>query len=256
MILDGAQNVLLPLHGRLSCSRCFPDEQAIWGVTTLPNGNGWKIENNPCAWGSRNPRVLVLGFSKGSRQTIETEPEAHNKIAFKGMRDNLTLILRKLDLLAPEERIGYRISEREPDIAFGSLIRCSVSKLDPATGRYLKSGNIINALARGECEADFASNCAQQFLSQFPHRLRLVVMLNNDSDYVEACVKTLGAIHPDLRVINQVAYAVRQVLFVHVVQPSGVSSRHVKDWLTGEHGAQAEKCRFAMDAVLRHMRAV
>jgi hypothetical protein len=253
MIDNGIQNALLPPHGRLSCSRCFPDQQAMWGVTTPPIASGWTIENNPCAWGSRNPRVLVLGFSKGANQTAQILQLPHDYIPFKGMRNNLTLILRKLGVLAPGERIDGRIAEREPDIAFGSLIRCSVSKLDSATGRYLKSGNIINALANGECQTDFASNCAQQFLSHFPHRLRLVVLLSNDSDYVVACINTLRAIHPDLRVINPVGYAVGHVLFVHVVHPSGASGRHVKDWLNGKYGIQAEKCRFAVHAVREHL---
>ena len=52
----------LPEHGKIQCRRCFPDK-AIAHTDGL-----WRITNDPGAWGSRNPRYLVLGFSKGFTQ--------------------------------------------------------------------------------------------------------------------------------------------------------------------------------------------
>jgi hypothetical protein len=241
---------MLPPHGRIPCDICFAQ-----GKTVKKTPDGWRLENNPCGWGSRNPRVLVLGFSKGTNQTariadLPHDGDAFQGIAFKGMRHNVTTILHKLGVLGPKECVDGRINADERELAFGSLIRCSIAKYDPDTRRFLKSGDIIKTLANGGCKADFAANCARQFLAAFPPRLRLVVMLSNDDDYVDACREMMRRIHPGLRTVNGMAYAVRQVLFIHVVHPSGASGRHIRDWLDGKSGKQAEKREQSLAALV------
>ena len=56
----------LPGHGRVSCSKCFPDS-TIWNETEL-RVDGWHIINNPMSWGTGTPRFLLLGVSKGTTQ--------------------------------------------------------------------------------------------------------------------------------------------------------------------------------------------
>src|SRR5689334_11404637 len=48
---------LLPAHGRISCGACFKTPGA-WGRTSRDE-DGWLLENNPLAWGSRDPLTLV-----------------------------------------------------------------------------------------------------------------------------------------------------------------------------------------------------
>jgi len=104
----------LPSHGRLKCSRCFQDG-AKWGFSSIEQ-DGWVLENNPMSWGAADPRYLVLGFSKGTRQCRELLTTPHNVVSFAGFRHNVTSILRKLGLLAQDEHIDSRISESETDL--------------------------------------------------------------------------------------------------------------------------------------------
>ena len=77
----------LPAHGRISCARCFGG-CAEWGRTSIEE-NGWVLENNPMAWGAADPEILVLGFSKGVRQSGPFLSKPFETIAFAGMRDRL-----------------------------------------------------------------------------------------------------------------------------------------------------------------------
>jgi hypothetical protein len=239
--------LLLPRHGRIECSRCFPVGVA-WGEAFYPSP-GWQLERNPCAWGSRDPRVLILGFSKGANQTAALSSAEFDAVPFKGMRSRLTAILQTLGLLDSGDQIDDHISAEERDFAFGSLIRCAASNLDRRTGQYVKSGDIISRAAKGECGGDFISACIAQFLASFPPRLRYIVMLGNSTPYIQYCTERLRQVHPNFRTLNPVAYAVGQVRFIHVVHPSGSSGRHVSDWLTGKAGVQATKRVLAMQAV-------
>jgi len=51
----------LPVHGPIECRRCFDGSDSH--VATLGR---WQIVNDPGAWGASVPKILVLGFSKGS----------------------------------------------------------------------------------------------------------------------------------------------------------------------------------------------
>src|SRR5690606_21172246 len=108
-----------------------------------------------------------------------------------------------------------------------SLIRCSLSKKDLATGRYLKSGDIIAAASQASKEAvDFVDNCSRRFLSDLPPRLETVVMLSNDDDYVDQAYATVQKLHPLVKRLNSVAYGDGRVTWVHVVHAAMTSGRH------------------------------
>ncbi len=98
----------------------------------------WRIENTPASWGNQNPRVVVLGFSRGQDQSHERQ--RFDQVAFHGMRPALGEILRRLQLLSPSEGVDARMRAGEPDFAFSSLIRCSIAQWDGSKGRYAKSG--------------------------------------------------------------------------------------------------------------------
>ncbi len=89
----------LPAHGRIHCSACF-NGQTTWGKSVADSDDGWTLDNNPCAWGSRNPRFLLLGFSKGGRQTTNILARPHEEIPYAGFRPRLTEGMRLLGLLA------------------------------------------------------------------------------------------------------------------------------------------------------------
>lgn len=229
---------LFPLHGWIACTRCAPTGYGHRQEFGFPGG--WRLTNKPAAWGSSNPVVAVLGFSRGSNQSRCGIP--FDDIAFHGMRDCLTDILRSLKLLHESDHVRHKITASERDFAFGSLLRCSAS-LD---GR--KSGDIIKRFSREPEAAPFFMNCADQFLSLLPPRLRLIVMLGNDDGYIRACQDMMRCLHPDIVPKGRVAYGTEATTWVHVVHPSPACKSHQRDWLSGTdntQGAKGEQARWA-----------
>ena len=52
-----------PAHGPIACRKCFSGSTS----DSLTIGR-WQAVNDPGAWGSAAPKILVLGFSKGFTQ--------------------------------------------------------------------------------------------------------------------------------------------------------------------------------------------
>jgi len=242
-------STLLPAHGKIDCAKCFPNTTATWGHSVLSKG-GWQLENNPTAWGGSDPVVMVLGFSKGDRQCAVIRAGAPlDSIPFAGMRANLTNILRKLGLLRGERTVDQLIATHDPDFHFGSLIRCSLAKLDPSTGKPVKSGNVIGSASTEPVSREIAFACGERFLKQLPPRLSTVVFLSNADPWIEFCFEVVRRLHPEIRRVNDVAYRSGTVTWVHVVHPSGASGSHIPAWLNGEEDKQGLKGRMAVQAV-------
>jgi hypothetical protein len=214
-----------PKHGRLKCKKCFKNKspQIV---------NNWKIENNPCHWGSSNPKYLILGFSKGATQSNRIDfdnPVNFDEIAFKGCRNNLTKVLQAVNLLSKTQSIESKINKQEKDFAFASLIRCSVSR--KTKDRYLTSGSLIH---RSFSEIpEIISNCTKQFLSIIPQKLMIVVMLGVSDNYIKDCKNILKAINTTrFKTINDVAYVQNNILYVHLAHPSP-GNGHLHNWING-----------------------
>lgn len=240
----------LPNHGRISCSKCFQGRPVIWGVSYFEE-DGWRLENNPGAWGSSVPLVLVLGVSKGTNQCNKINQIPHEEIPFKGERASLTKILKRLSLLPQNQSISERITSSERDFAFGSLIRCSIAMFDEEKSKWVKAGPVVKASAKDPQAQQFVSACTQTFLSELPTRTKLIVMLSNDDDYVDSCYQAVKKIYPDVVRHNEVSYGNKQHKWVHVIHPSGSSGRHIPDWLEKTTGKQARKRDLALLTVKR-----
>lgn len=242
---------LLPTHGAIDCTICYPGQNARWDETAVQFGPGtppkWQIENNPAAWGSREPRFLVLGFSKGPNQRMRAK--SFDDVPFAGMRPTLTSILASLGLLRPGESIDDKISADETDWAFGSLVRCSVSQFDASASKYVKSGgNIIVKAATDPCARPVVRACVQRYQSALPDSVRIVIMLGNDERYVNACLELLSE-HHSLRRVNEVAYTDGRTLWVHTVHPKAQGSHHA-DWLRRDQAtSQGRKGQLAEIAI-------
>lgn len=120
-----------PEHGRISCRACFAIEE---GEIMSPAPK-WKIVNDPCAWGSATPTYLVLGFSKGFTQAGAFKTKPFDQVAFAGMRPRLTSALRAVGVISEEEDVDAMIADAASRVAFGSLVRCSVSRVDEKSSR-------------------------------------------------------------------------------------------------------------------------
>lgn len=234
----------LPAHGRMRCTACFPGS-AEWGRTTIPALDGWTLENNPCAWGSRNPRFLILGFSKGERQSRGILSKRHDEIPYAGFRPRLTKRLQTLGLLAEGETICEHIGQHEPDWAFGSLVRCSLAE----NGR--KSGTIISSAATARSYLEWRDRCTNLYLSKLPSRLQIVIMLSNDDRYIEICRDRIAKLHPGTQPINDVSYGDDRVTWVHTIHFGGQGFNHMNDWNSLAANTAGRKGRSAVAAVRR-----
>nr|WP_175428634.1 hypothetical protein [Azospirillum argentinense] len=232
---------LLPSHGRIACTDCFPGGTAEWGVS-VAEGSGWRLTNNPMAWGGQNPRVLVLGFSKGGTQNDGILNRPHAEVAFRGGRHAVASVLGTLGLMPSDRSIDELIADRDGDIAFGSLVRCSVSKLDHRSGRWVMSGSdIMGSCLREGAIGHVISNCTQRYLACLPPRLKMVVIFGNDVDYMDGCFRAIAGVRPGMRKLNAVAYTDGTVVFIHVVHFKAQGGI-VPNWCHGEPGraSQAE----------------
>lgn len=240
----------LPPHGRIDCAACFEGQPVVWGVTAIER-HGWRIENNPGAWGSTEPLVLILGVSKGTNQCNKINKVQHDEIPFAGERPALSKILARLGLLAVGTDVSSRIGKQEKDFAFGSMIRCSIAMWDAVKQDWLKAGPVVKASATNAKAKHYLSTCTNRFLAELPERTRLVVLLSNDDDYVDACFAAFKTIYPDIQRHSSVTYGNQARTWVHVVHSSGSSGRHIPHWLDRSYGKQADKRDQAIRGVVR-----
>ena len=234
---------LLPPHGRMACTACFPGG-AVWGRTKIQSEDGWSLENNPCAWGAQSPRFLLLGFSKGERQSKDILAKRHDAIPYAGFRDRLTAGLRMLTLLGEGDTLDTHIRADEQDWAFGSLVRCSLAK----DGR--KSGTVKSSSATARRYEEWRDRCTDLYLTRLSPRLQIVLMLSNDASYMKSCRERITRLHPGTREINEVAYGDGKVTWVHIVHFGGQGFNHMNSWTALADNTAGRKGRAARDAVL------
>lgn len=234
----------LPSHGPISCRRCFGGVDG----DTLEVG-AWRAVNDPGAWGSSTPKVLVLGFSKGFTQANAYRAGRFEDVPFKRMRDRLAASLRLLGLADDDIHIDRRFVPTESDYGFGSLVRCSLSRLNPANGKRECTGAVMPKAFTEEIRA-VVRRCAETYLTALPPSVEIVVMLGTTSAYIQACralIRSLyGAAFSD---INGAAYRTGGVIWVHVAHPSGMNGFH-KNWMAADASdASGMKCLEAQQAL-------
>jgi hypothetical protein len=103
------------------------------------------------------------------------------------------------------------------------------------------------------------TNCVSQFLGVLPPSIRLVVMLGNETSYVDGCFSAIQFTRPKLRRLNAVSYADHNVTFVHSVHFKAQGAI-VPNWSSGVAGRasrpetdQPLKRDLAIEAVVRAM---
>lgn len=232
---------MLPEHGKINCRACFADSE---GNQRKPHQDWWMI-NDPGAWGSSTPDCLVLGFSKGATQAGIYETGRFEDVAFAGMRPRLTQALQKIGLLGENETSDQKISSPESNIAFGSLIRCSVSRMDQKAshkkGRdvYSCTGPLITK-SFSEIP-DVINACASKYLVNLPKTVKVVVFLGNSDSYVKGCQNLLRLQFPsDFAQINDMAVRADGRIWVHIAHPSGLNG-HFNTWLNSDSGPGAKR---------------
>jgi len=224
---------MLPKHGKLDCVVCYsPGEKEAFPDAL------WKMRNDPGAWGGSNPKWLVLGFSKGSTQADYYDNGSFEAVAFAGMRPRLERILKHLGALSAGESLDAAIANPAGNVAFGSLIRCSVARQDES-GKYQCSGPLIKKSFKEISQV--ISACTNRFLKELPDSVRTVVMLGNDSGYIKHCQALIQDLFPEgFEKINEVAAKADGRLWVHVAHPSGANG-HFEGWMESQSEASRKR---------------
>lgn len=216
----------LPTHGKINCHKCYRSSSDI---VCQPH-HLWNMRNDPGAWGGSNPEILVLGFSKGSTQANIYQNGRYEDVAFGGAaRGRLDEALKRLNLLSENEHVTEHIENPDSRFAFGSLVRCSLSR-EGADGKHATSGQLI--VKSFKEIPDVLDSCARKFLANLPDCTKIILMLGVSDAYIDGCYNLLATIYPGLRKINDVAYGDDERLFVHITHPSP-GNGHFSSWNTG-----------------------
>lgn len=250
----------LPSHGRANCVLCFePALSTDFDKTRRASPDRtWRITSNPLAWGSVEPEIVVLGFSKGPTQAGALASSPHDEIAYKGSRTAVGKILAHIGVVPQPTNGDYKgmvdrlISDRTGRFHFGSLVRCTVERYDEKDRSWKGSGGgMLDKFMATQFGNEVATNCASQFLGALPSRTKVVVMfgLGSKLNYVGAARKLVEAARPGKwRTVNEVAYSDGDVTFVHVEHFASQGAL-IPNWLGVNNHHRAALGRKAREAV-------
>jgi hypothetical protein len=75
-------------RGANTCRECFADAKLAWHDPTHEEFNdhrrSWLLRPNPAYWSAPEPKVLVLGFSKGGDQKEMIDLQVRDRKKFRG----------------------------------------------------------------------------------------------------------------------------------------------------------------------------
>lgn len=233
-----------PDHGRIACRRCFSNNSSTQVL------GKWQMVNDPGAWGSSSPEVIILGFSKGFTQANAYNGGRFEDIPFKGMRPRLSEALRAIDVLGSSEKVDDKMVMSESRFAFGSLVRCSLSRTNEKNGRLECTGQVMPK-AFVEEVSGVVRRCAETFLANLPVSVRLVLMLGTTDAYIKSCKRLIKAIHEEgYDELNEVGYRTGPVYWVHISHPSPLNGHH-GGWLEGNASTKSGEKRRRAEEIVR-----
>jgi len=248
----------LPLHGRIDCACCFPGYNCPQFDQTKRTESTWRITANPLAWGNPTPEVLVLGFSKGPTQAGALDSAPHDAIAYKGGRAAVGKILAHLGLLsapAPStlaDTASAAIADPAGRFHFGSLVRCTVERLDAKHNVWSGSGGrMLDRFVQTTFGQMVAKNCSERFLAHLPAETRLVVMfgLGSKLNYVRETHKIFTVARGGHWTwLNEVAYTDGKIVVVHV-EHFAARGALLPHWLGQDGHERSRYGRMAQGAV-------
>jgi len=164
------------IHGPLQCRLCFSGTEK-----TLVLGD-WRLRNNPGYYGSSDPEILILGFSKGANQNKAATEGDFDRVAFAGARHRLRTVLETLNIMPSDRSIDDLMTAREKKFGVASLVRCSLCKMKD--GVCKTSGDVIPSAFANTPTLAIIRRCATTFLGKLPSRVRLVVLLGTSDSYI------------------------------------------------------------------------
>jgi hypothetical protein len=164
------------------------------------------------------------------------------------MRTRLTEELRLLGVIGATETVDQKIVATETKFAFGSLVRCSLSRFN-AKGKLGCTGEVMPKAFTEEISSK-VHKCAETFLSNLPNSVRLVLMLGTTDSYIDGCRGVIRSLHgAQFSDINAVSYRTSDVVWIHVSHPSGLNGHH-QAWMAGDPATKpGHKQNLALTAI-------
>lgn len=228
-------------HGWNSCRECH-----LPGCSVTKEAE-WHLRANPGYWGASDPKVLVLGFSKGANQIREAEKGGFDSVAFAGARARLETILQTLGVTTGAESLDAALTAGGQHLGVASLIRCGLSL--EQDGHLITSGPIMVKAIVGGWTRLVMERCIRRHLSAMPSSVRLVVLLGNGDRYVEGVTDLMRQIFSDFVRVNPMAFHANGVRWVFAAHPAG-GNGHFKTWVSGTpQDGQGRKRAFAVVAL-------
>jgi hypothetical protein len=222
------------IHGPVNCRACFRgNEESI-------DLDSWRLQNNPGYYGSSDPKILVLGFSKGLNQARAAEAGSFDKIAFAGARPRLRAVLETLGLMSVDRDIDAIMTRSERDFGVASLVRCSFSKLK--NGVYKTSGDVIPSSFSNPETLGIIRTCAERYLRHLPARVRLVILLGTGDVYIAKTKALFQDLYPSFHDENPVAFRTDKVLWIYAAHPSP-GNGHFDAWARGSASTKSGRKR-------------
>ena len=243
----------LPFHGPIGCRRCWGNS----GANVLTTGDGrFRVVNDPGAWGSSRPKILVLGISKGFTQVDAFAAGNFDEVPFKDCRDRLNQSLSAIGILTPGQSVDPLMKSDETTFGWGSLVRCSLSGWNKKQKKFMAgTPEVLPGFRHPEIQR-FVQGCMKQYLSVLPQETKLVVLLGNDNKYIDSVAKELDRVYgPRYCRMPPVAHMTDRVLWVHTGHPSR-GNGHLTEFLKGDGTTgQSRKREKAAEAIRKHLPA-
>lgn len=228
-------------HGPGNCRKCFTDSES-----TLALGD-WRLVNNPGYYGSSDPEILVLGFSKGANQNRVAAKGNFDEIAFAKARHRLTAVLDALKVMPADRGIDDLMTAREKKFGIASLVRCSFCKMKGGTCKT--SGDVIPSAFTNVSTLEIIQRCTSTFLGNLSTSVRLVILLGTQEAYINKTKLAFMEIYPDFRSLNPVAFRGGGALWIYAAHPSP-GNGHFESWISsGKDNPSGRKRIAALEAL-------
>lgn len=243
------ETVGLPSHGPIHCRKCWGGTSE--NILTTPDGR-FRVVNDPGAWGSSDPEVLVLGISKGFTQAREFARGEFDSVPFKNCRQRLKAILVSVGLMNAGTNIDAAMTAAESRYAWGSVVRCSLSGWNASKGAFGAGTPQVLPAFKHQDARRFLDGCTRRFLAELPRRTKVVCLLGNDDRYIETLAAVLNGMHKgQYQRVNPVVHRVGGTLWVHVAHPSpgnGYFSAFLNDPASSGQGRKRHLAQTAIQA--------
>jgi len=228
-------------HGWQACRNCHASN------SDLRVEGPWHLRANPGYWGTSEPKVLVLGFSKGATQISASQSGNFDGVAFAGMRPRLRQVLDALGIDLGTETVDQALSASSRWLGAASLIRCGLS-LD-IDGKLTTSGTIMPKAASAAFTRQVMRSCVEQHLSPLPVGVERVVMLGTTDAYIKGVKALMRNQFADYQDINKVAFSAQGRVWVFAAHPSPANAEFTH-WLGGDmDSASGRKLQLALQAL-------